>query len=127
MKKIKNTFFGILIVTLFLVGCKTMNRSQKGAVIGTAAGAATGAVIGKAAGNTALGAIIGAAVGGVGGAIIGHQMDKQAEEIKKDVPGAEVIRVGEGIVIEFKSQLSVLVIKFPGAVELKIFPVSFRF
>lgn len=105
MKKIKNLSVGFLMATLFFAGCKTMNRTQKGAVIGTAAGAATGAVIGKAAGNTALGAIIGATVGGVTGAVIGRQMDKQAEEIKKEVPDAEVVRVGEGIVIEFKSQV----------------------
>ena len=74
-------------------------------MIGTAGGAAAGAVIGKAAGNTALGAIIGATVGGVTGAVIGRKMDKQAEEIKKEVPDAEVVRVGEGIVIEFKSQI----------------------
>jgi outer membrane protein OmpA-like peptidoglycan-associated protein len=105
MKTFKILVCSFMIIAFFSVGCKTMNKSQKGAVIGTAAGAATGAVIGKAAGNTALGAIIGAAVGGVTGAIIGRQMDKQAEEIKKEVPDAEVIRVGEGIVIEFKSQI----------------------
>ena len=64
-----------------------------------------GAVIGRAAGNTALGAIIGAAVGGGAGAIIGHQMDKQAEEIKKTVPDAKVERIGEGIVVEFNSNV----------------------
>ena len=105
MKTVKILLAGFFMVTIFLAGCKTMNKSQKGAVIGSAAGAATGAVIGKAAGNTALGAIIGAAVGGVTGAVIGRQMDKQAEEIKKEIPDAEVIRVGEGIVIEFKSQI----------------------
>lgn len=105
MKKIKMLFPALLVATLVLLGCKTMNRSQKGAVIGTAGGAAAGAVIGKAAGNTALGAIIGATVGGVTGAVIGRQMDKQAEEIKKEVPDADVVRVGEGIVIEFKSQI----------------------
>ena len=41
----------------------------------------------------AKGAIIGAAVGGVGGAIIGRQMDKQAEELAKDILGATVERV----------------------------------
>ncbi|HET9746068.1 MAG TPA: OmpA family protein [Chitinophagaceae bacterium] len=105
MKTIKVVLAGFLITALFSAGCKTMNRTQKGAVIGAAAGGATGAVIGKAAGNTALGAIIGATVGGVTGAVIGRQMDKQAEEIKKEVPDAEVVRVGEGIVIEFKSQV----------------------
>ncbi|MEO5562202.1 MAG: OmpA family protein [Chitinophagaceae bacterium] len=82
-----------------------MNKSQKGAVIGAAGGAAVGGVIGKATGNTALGAIIGATVGGVTGAVIGRKMDKQAEEIKNEVPGAKVERVGEGIVVEFNNQV----------------------
>ncbi|MBN2634416.1 MAG: OmpA family protein, partial [Bacteroidales bacterium] len=75
------------------------------AVAGTAAGGAMGAVIGRASGNTALGAIIGAAVGGGAGAVIGHQMDKQAEEIAKSVPDAKVERVGEGIIVEFSSNV----------------------
>ena len=96
---------GIISIGLLGSGCKSMNKTQKGAVIGTAGGAAVGAVIGKAAGNTALGAIIGATVGGVTGAVIGRKMDKQAEEIKKEVPGAKVERVGEGIVVEFNSKI----------------------
>lgn len=103
MKQIKNLFIGTLAITILVAGCKNMNKTQKGAAVGTAGGAAVGAVIGKAAGNTALGAIIGAAVGGVTGAVIGRKMDKQAEEIKNEVPGAKVERVGEGIVVEFSS------------------------
>lgn len=95
----------ILSATLILSGCASWNKTQKGAVVGTAAGGAMGAVIGKASGNTALGAIIGAAVGGATGAVIGHKMDKQAEEIKKTVPDAKVERVGEGIVVEFSSNV----------------------
>jgi outer membrane protein OmpA-like peptidoglycan-associated protein len=105
MKKIRVLLTSFLIAAIFIAGCKTMNKSQKGAVIGTAGGAAAGAVIGKVAGNTVLGAILGAGVGGVTGAVIGRKMDKQAEEIKKEVPDANVVRVGEGIVIEFKSQI----------------------
>ena len=82
-----------------------MNKTQKGAAIGTAGGAAAGAVIGRASGNTAMGAIIGATVGGVTGAVIGRKMDKQAEEIKNEVPGAQVERVGEGIVVEFNDKV----------------------
>jgi outer membrane protein OmpA-like peptidoglycan-associated protein len=105
MKTFKILVASFLVVAIFSAGCKTMNKSQKGAVIGTAGGAAVGAVIGKAAGNTAMGAIIGAAAGGVTGAVIGHQMDKQAEEMKKAIPDAEVVRVAEGIVIEFNSKI----------------------
>lgn len=85
--------------------CSSLNKTQKGAVIGVAAGGAMGAVIGKASGNTALGAIIGAAAGGATGAVIGRQMDKQAEKIKNTVPDAKVERVGEGIVVEFNSDV----------------------
>jgi outer membrane protein OmpA-like peptidoglycan-associated protein len=82
-----------------------MNRTQKGAVIGAAGGGVIGAVIGKSMGNTAAGAIIGAAVGGATGAIIGRKMDKQAEEMKEVLGDAEVIREGEGIVINFKEKV----------------------
>lgn len=104
----KNLRMGLLVVlsTVFLfTGCASWNKTQKGAAIGTASGGAAGAVIGRASGNTALGAIIGAAVGGGAGAIIGRQMDKQAEEIAKNVPDAKVERVGEGIVVEFSSNI----------------------
>jgi outer membrane protein OmpA-like peptidoglycan-associated protein len=94
-----------LIISIFSISCKTMNKSQKGAVIGTAGGAAAGAIIGRAAGNTALGAIIGATVGGVTGAVIGHKMDKQAEEMKKNIPDATVERIGEGIAVEFNNKI----------------------
>ncbi|OGD29626.1 MAG: hypothetical protein A2Y56_01235 [Candidatus Aminicenantes bacterium RBG_13_63_10] len=97
----------ILIVSLCLAGlsCASMNKSQKGAVIGGAGGAVVGGIIGKLAGNTIVGALIGAAIGGAAGAWIGHYMDKQAEEIKRDLEGARVERVGEGIKITFNSGL----------------------
>jgi outer membrane protein OmpA-like peptidoglycan-associated protein len=82
-----------------------MSNTEKGAVIGAAGGAVVGGVIGNAAGNTAVGAIIGAAVGGAAGAVIGHYMDKQAAEIERDIEGAKVERVGEGIKITFDSGL----------------------
>ncbi len=88
---------------LLFSGCSSLNKTQKGGAVGVAAGGAMGAVIGRASGNTAMGAIIGATVGGAAGAVIGNQMDKQAEEIKKTVPDANVERVGEGIVVEFSS------------------------
>jgi outer membrane protein OmpA-like peptidoglycan-associated protein len=105
MKMIKVLASSVLVAAVFCGGCKTMTKTQKGAVIGTAGGAAAGAIVGKIAGNTGLGAIIGAAVGGVTGAVIGHRMDKQAEEMKKSVPDAKIERVGEGIVVEFASQV----------------------
>ena len=95
----------ILSAAFIFTGCSSWNKTQKGAAVGTATGGAAGAIIGRSSGNTALGAIIGAAVGGTTGAIIGNQMDKQAEEIKNTVPDAKVERVGEGIVVEFNSNV----------------------
>ena len=105
MKKTTHAGVAFIILLTLAIGCKSLNKTQKGAAVGTAGGAAVGAVIGKASGNTALGAIIGATVGGVTGAVIGRKMDKQAEEIKNEVPGAKVERVGEGIVVEFSDKI----------------------
>jgi len=104
MKKILS---GTLVLGLLLatVSCASMNKAQQGAVIGGAGGAVVGGVIGKLAGNTIVGAIIGAAVGGAAGAIIGSYMDKQAAELQRDLEGAKVERIGEGIKITFNSGL----------------------
>ena len=88
---------GALVLTA--AGCA--RNAQRGAVIGGAGGAVVGGVIGAASGSTAKGAIIGAAVGGAAGAIIGDQMDRRAAELRQDIPGAKVERVGEGILVTF--------------------------
>ena len=104
MKHFKNLIFAIPVFAFLLISCNA-TRTQKGAVIGGAAGAVGGNIIGRAAGNSTLGTIIGAAVGGTAGAIIGHDMDKQAEQIKNDIPGAKVERVDEGIKVEFNEKI----------------------
>jgi outer membrane protein OmpA-like peptidoglycan-associated protein len=102
MKKV-GTLILIAILIVGLLGCASMKRRDKGAIIGAAAGGVVGGVIGKQAGNTAVGAIIGAAIGGAAGAYIGNYMDKQAEEMQRDLEGARIERVGEGIKITFQS------------------------
>jgi outer membrane protein OmpA-like peptidoglycan-associated protein len=105
MKTLQMSMIVAACAAMLFSGCSSMNKTQKGGAVGAVAGGAMGAVVGKASGNTALGAIIGATVGGATGAVIGHQMDKQAEEIKNTVPDAKVERVGEGIVVEFSSNV----------------------
>jgi outer membrane protein OmpA-like peptidoglycan-associated protein len=105
MRTIRQFALILSLMGLVASGCKTMNRSQKGAVIGAVGGGAIGGVVGRAMGNTAMGVIVGATVGGVTGAVIGKKMDKQAEEMKEVLGDAEVKRVGEGIVIEFKDKV----------------------
>ncbi|MAE81901.1 MAG: hypothetical protein CMB80_04140 [Flammeovirgaceae bacterium] len=110
MKKLKIQLMSLTLslsiaaMPILMSSCKASNAA-KGAGIGTAAGGAIGAVIGNSQDNTAVGAIIGAAVGGTAGALIGRHMDKQAEELRADLEGAEVERVGEGIKITFDSGL----------------------
>jgi outer membrane protein OmpA-like peptidoglycan-associated protein len=87
---------------LVITGCGT-SKAVRGGVIGAGTGGVIGGVIGNQAGNTAVGAIIGAAVGGTTGALIGRHMDKQAEEMQRDLENARIERVGEGIKITFDS------------------------
>ncbi|MFA5297026.1 MAG: OmpA family protein [Lutibacter sp.] len=96
-----------LILVASLGSCestKNANSTQKGAVIGTAGGAVLGAIIGNNAGKGgkgALGAVIGGVVGGATGALIGNKMDKQAQKIEEEIPGAKVERIDDGILVTF--------------------------
>lgn len=107
MKRImRKPIMALMIVSLIFSSCdaiKNSNNAQRGGAIGAGGGAVVGGVVGNNVGdgNTALGAIIGGVVGGAAGALIGHKMDKQAQEIEQQVPGAEVTRVGEGINVTF--------------------------
>ncbi|GAA4311486.1 OmpA family protein [Pontixanthobacter gangjinensis] len=99
----KKTITLLLVVSLCIGGCGTMNKQQKG----TAAGAAGGALIGAAVSKGSIwGILAGAAVGGAAGNLIGKHMDEQAKELEQAVPTAEVNRVGEGINMTFDSSLA---------------------
>ena len=106
VKKISVLSLSILI-TLALTNCeavKNANNKQKGAAIGAAGGAIIGAIIGNnvgKGGNGEIGAVIGGVVGGTAGVLIGNKMDKQAQKIEQEVPGATVERVDDGIVVTF--------------------------
>ncbi len=55
-------------------GCTNMNRTQQGALSGTAGGALLGAGISALAGGSGtMGALIGGGLGAVAGGIYGHQ------------------------------------------------------
>lgn len=84
----------------------TLNKTQKGAIIGVATGGIVGGIIGSKSKNTAIGAILGATVGGAVGAVIGNKMDKQAKKIEDELgKGAKVERVGEGIRVTFDNKM----------------------
>jgi len=101
----RQTLALLAATSLATAGCASLNNKEKGGIIGATGGAVIGGAIGKANGSTAKGAILGATIGGAAGMIIGHQMDKQAAELKQNIPGAVVERVGEGIQVTFASGL----------------------
>ncbi|MGZ0015820.1 OmpA family protein [Yeosuana sp. AK3] len=96
-----------LLLTISLTNCSAVqnaNNKQKGAVIGATGGAILGAIIGNnvgKGGNGELGAVIGGVIGGGAGILIGNKMDKQAQKIEEEIPGAQVERVDDGIVVTF--------------------------
>lgn len=95
----------LLIVSISsCTAVKNANNKQKGAVIGATGGAVLGAIIGNnvgKGGNGELGAVIGGVVGGGAGVLIGSKMDKQAQKIEEEIPGAQVERIDDAIVITF--------------------------
>ncbi|HOK36828.1 MAG TPA: glycine zipper domain-containing protein, partial [Paludibacteraceae bacterium] len=82
-----------LSFAIILSGCKSLNKTAKGTMIGAGTGAAVGAgigaIVGKDAKSAGIGAAIGTAVGATTGAIIGHKMDKAAEKAAA-IEGAKV-------------------------------------
>lgn len=106
IKNIGITIFTI-VLAISLTNCKAVqnaNNKQKGAVIGATGGAILGAIIGNnvgKGGNGELGAVIGGVIGGGAGVLIGNKMDKQAQKIEEEIPGAQVERVDDGIVVTF--------------------------
>lgn len=94
----------LLVFSLFMMPACNSSKTLKGGAIGGAVGGIIGGTIAKK-GNKATGILIGSAIGGTAGAVIGRYMDKQAEEIRRDMEGAKVERVGEGILIAFDSGL----------------------
>ena len=102
MKTLVVILSGTMLLFATVTGCG-WSRKAKGGAIGAGVGGAVGAVIGESQGNTALGAILGATIGGTAGALIGNHMDKQAEEMNRDLENARIERVGEGIKITFDS------------------------
>lgn len=88
---------GTLVCAAFvplLTSCaKRVERNQGTAV------AVSATPVGKETGATVRNAIMGASATGPAAAIVARQMDKQAEELAFELPGAIVQRLGSGIVV----------------------------
>ncbi len=82
------------------------NKVLIGVGIGAIVGAAAGAVIGG--GSKRRNMLIGAGVGALAGGGIGHYMDKQEKELKKELDDSDVgvTRVGDRIVLDMPNQVT---------------------
>lgn len=88
MRKIKLFTIAALTAVMMLTGCNSMNNTGKGALIGGGGGAALGAGLGAIIGGgkgAAIGSAIGAGVGAGAGALIGRKMDKQQQELERQL------------------------------------------
>ena len=69
----------VALATSMLVGCRNLDRTQNGALVGSGLGALLGTIIGHQTGDKEKGALIGALAGGAAGGLIGNAQ-QNAEE-----------------------------------------------
>jgi outer membrane protein OmpA-like peptidoglycan-associated protein len=110
MARSKALIAGVAIVGLGMAGCAETGtvldtKTKQGAALGALAGAVTGGLIGGHNGHGAGGALIGAASGALAGGLIGRYLDQQAKDLDA-IPGAEVQRRDDSLLVNFSSQLS---------------------
>jgi outer membrane protein OmpA-like peptidoglycan-associated protein len=85
----KKAVASVVCAAIALTGCasggsadgkRSMNNTEKGALIGALGGAALGAAVSKKKGK---GALIGAVGGGLAGGAVGNYMDRQKQDLEK--------------------------------------------
>lgn len=120
MKLVKKISISALAVCILgLGGCKSMNDSGKGMLIGGGGGAALGAGLGALLGGgkgAGIGAAIGAAVGTGAGYLIGKKMDQQEAELK-----AQLAKQAEVEQVQDKNGLQAIKVTFSGGI---LFPTN---
>ncbi len=84
----------VSVVAFSLTACAgPQTKTGKGATVGAIGGAAVGAIAGQAMGgdteSTVGGAAIGAAAGAAAGAGVGYMMDKQEEEMRRELAAVQ--------------------------------------
>lgn len=82
------------VVTLSLAACDTsqfdtsnVNKSQTGALIGGVLGGLVGA---SSSDNKLVKGAVGAGIGAAAGGFLGHQLDKQAQDLRRDIPNEQI-------------------------------------
>lgn len=88
-KVISITCFGLMLSGCTAINPYTGQSEMSDTTIGTSIGAIGGAAVGALIGGEK-GALIGAGVGALGGGAIGHNMDKENEELRQALVGSGV-------------------------------------
>ena len=109
---LKSLLFGVILAAI-ATGCQSpnpytgeqeVNKTSKGALIGTLGGAALGVIIG----DSRKAALIGAGVGALTGGLIGNYMDKQEAQLRDRLrsTGVSVTRQGDSIVLNMPGNIT---------------------
>ncbi len=69
----------LALFTSMLAGCRNLDRTQNGALVGSGLGALAGTIIGHQTGNKEKGAALGALAGAAAGGLVGNAQQKTAE------------------------------------------------
>ncbi|NVN99663.1 MAG: OmpA family protein [Geobacteraceae bacterium] len=109
MRLIFKAVLGLTACAFLVSGCATnpdgsieWQKTAIGSIGGAAVGAGVGALVGgktHRGRNAAIGGLTGAVIGGG----IGNYMDRQAAELKKSMPEAEVVRDGDKVFVALPS------------------------
>lgn len=85
---------------LVLAGCVDPENTQSRVVPGALTGAAAGAALGAASGGHRDRVLVGAAIGGLTGSLVGRELDRQAEELRRQLGSDVNVRnTGQEIVL----------------------------
>lgn len=88
--------------TLVLTGCMATDgdRARSGAITGAAAGAVLGAATGSGSSDSLRRAAVGGVVGGIAGGAIGTMLDRQAQELNRDMgSNVDVVNTGSQLIV----------------------------
>jgi outer membrane protein OmpA-like peptidoglycan-associated protein len=107
----------LAVIVALTAGCQTTDpytgeskttSATYGALIGAGTGAAIGMISGHDAKQRKQRALIGAGVGALGGGAVGAYMDKQEEELRREMQasGVSVTRKGEDIVLNMPGNVT---------------------
>lgn len=107
----------VALGAVLAAGCQTTDpytgetqtsRATYGALIGAGAGAAVGMISGRDARQRRQRALIGAGVGALGGGAIGAYMDKQEDELRRQMrdSGVTVTRRGDDIILNMPGNVT---------------------